>query len=652
MSFKIGTTIGSYKIVEKLGRGGMATVYKGRHTRLKRDVAIKVLHPMLNDDDSFLRRFAREAQLVAKLEHPHIVPVYDFAEHEGQPYLVMRLVEGDTLKDRMTKGTLSRDEILRIAQAVADGLDYAHRQGVLHRDIKPSNVMLTSANGVYIADFGLARMAQAGESTLSQDMIMGTPQYISPEQAMGNKDLDGRTDLYSFAIILYELVTGQTPFQSETTYSIIHMQIFDPPPPPSEVNENISPEMEAVLLKALSKEPQERYATGRELVAAYRDAFNGMPEDFAPSGATVLPEYTPAGMTRVQSEPTETSEEDIAVEAEPEPETIPPLPELVTVDETPEPVETEQVEDEAEETAVPPVKKKRSKWVIVGVVAVLLLLCCALSFAAATFIEEWRDDEPVAGAPRPSDGQPIENPPPRDEDENILEQPSEPEEAPLEEPESDTPGRPLILQPPREIRPIEEIDAELRENPDDMQLKVELAAAFMREGNPEEARAILGDVFSRFRQPHQVITTIDRLMETENYEFAALMLYGALDRFREDPELQHRLLMALILSEAPPERIEEYVNFVYDLDAPHSDINLEMADAYLAFIDGEPEEALGILEELTHEENPFMASTFFFIGKLHKEMRQPEAAREAFEQAIDHEPFPWLMMQIERELYP
>ena len=163
MSFKIGSTVGSYEIVEKIGRGGMATVYKGRHTRLKRDVAIKVLHPMLNDDDSFLRRFDREAQLIAQLEHPHIVPIYDFAEHEGQPYLVMRLVEGDTLKKRMTQGTLSRDEILRVAQSVADGLDYAHGQGVLHRDIKPSNIMLTSASGVYISEFGLGRMAQARE---------------------------------------------------------------------------------------------------------------------------------------------------------------------------------------------------------------------------------------------------------------------------------------------------------------------------------------------------------------------------------------------------------------------------------------------------------------------------------------------------------
>jgi serine/threonine protein kinase/tetratricopeptide (TPR) repeat protein len=617
MSFTIGSTIGQYKIVEKLGRGGMATVYKARHTRLKRDVAIKVLHPTLNDDDSFLRRFDREAQLVAQLEHPHIVPVYDFAEHEGQPYLVMRLVEGDTLKERMGQGTLSRDEILRIAQAVADGLDYAHGQGVLHRDIKPSNIMLTSASGVYITDFGLARMVQAGESTLSQDMIMGTPQYISPEQAMGNKELDGRTDLYSFAIILYELVTGQPPFQSETTYSIIHMQIFDEPPLPNSLNENITPEMEVVLLKALSKEPDARYPTGHELLKAFRMAFETMPEDFAPTGAVILTDFTPVGATRVQSEP--------------EPETaVPPLPEITT-----------EVEPDSEPVEEPPTKKKRSKWTVVGAIAILIFLCSALAFGASQLRERRQDRQTEISEVQPADQNP-----------NQLVDERPPVEEPLpEKQEPAPPDRPVFNPPPREIRPVEELEAELAEKPNDKQLKAELAVAYLHEGNPGEARALVSDLFSRIRLPHQFINTIDRLLETENYALAALVAQEGMSRFREDPELQHRLIMAMIYANTEPEIVEEYINIVSESPSPPSEINANIARAYLALRRGNPEEALGILEELVQiEENPFQASTFFLIGQVHMELGNPQAAREALEQAIAHEPFPWLMMQIENRL--
>ena len=272
MSFEIGSTVGAYEIVKKLGQGGMATVYQAYHAALDRHVAIKVLHATFKDDNSFLRRFSREAKVVAKLEHAHIVPVYDFAEHDGYPYLVMRYIEGETLKERMAQGILPKSEIVRVATAVAQALDYAHQQGVLHRDIKPSNILLTKGGGVYIADFGLARITQAGESTLSQDMIMGTPQYISPEQAKGETDIDGRTDVYSFAIVLYELVTGRVPFQSDTSYAIIHAQIFDPPPPPSQLNSKIGPALEAVLLQALSKAPADRYQTAGELAAALHTA--------------------------------------------------------------------------------------------------------------------------------------------------------------------------------------------------------------------------------------------------------------------------------------------------------------------------------------------------------------------------------------------
>jgi serine/threonine protein kinase len=178
MSFSVGENIGPYRIVEKLGQGGMATVYKAYHASLDRYVALKALHPAFNEDKTFASRFQREARVVARLEHPNIVPVYDYAEHETRPYLVMKYIEGDTLKARLDQGPLSADEISKIVDAMGAALTYAHKQGILHRDIKPSNAIIANDGQIYLADFGLARIAQSGESTLSSDMIMGTPQYI------------------------------------------------------------------------------------------------------------------------------------------------------------------------------------------------------------------------------------------------------------------------------------------------------------------------------------------------------------------------------------------------------------------------------------------------------------------------------------------
>ncbi|HXQ34367.1 MAG TPA: serine/threonine-protein kinase, partial [Anaerolineales bacterium] len=174
MPFAVGENVGPYRIIEQLGQGGMATVFKAYHASLDRYVAIKALHPAFNQDVTFEARFQREARVVARLEHPHIVPVYDYAEYEKRPYLVMKFIEGDTLKARLDKGPLASEEIARIVDAVGSALSYAHRQGVLHRDIKPSNVLVAKDGQMYLADFGLARIAQSGESTLSSDMIMGT----------------------------------------------------------------------------------------------------------------------------------------------------------------------------------------------------------------------------------------------------------------------------------------------------------------------------------------------------------------------------------------------------------------------------------------------------------------------------------------------
>ena len=294
MSFEIGENVGAYRVMEKLGRGGMATVYKAYHANLDRYVALKVLHPAFLEDPNVLARFQREARLVARLEHPNIVPVYDFADHEEQPYLVMKYIEGETLKAQLNRGRLEPDEIWKVVEAVGAGLGYAHKQGILHRDIKPSNVIMAKDGGAYLADFGLARIAQSGESTLSSDMIMGTPQYISPEQAKGEKNLDNRTDIYSFAVMLYEMVVGQVPFSSDTPFSIIHDHIYSPLPLPHLVNPKVPDEVERVLLKALSKEREDRYESVKALTSAFKKAWDDSEVDLADATMTTPIQNIPA----------------------------------------------------------------------------------------------------------------------------------------------------------------------------------------------------------------------------------------------------------------------------------------------------------------------------------------------------------------------
>jgi len=281
MSFTTGENVGSYRIMEKLGRGGMATVFKAYHASLDRYVALKVLHPAFLEDPNFLARFQREARLVAKLEHQNIVPVYDFADHEEQPYLVMKYVEGETLKAHLNRGRLSPELVWDVVNAVGAGLAHAHNEGILHRDIKPSNVIVANDGRIYLADFGLARIAQMGESTLSSDMIMGTPQYISPEQAKGEKNLDNRTDIYSFAVMLYEMVVGQVPFSSDTPFSIIHDHIYSPLPLPHLVNPSVPDEVERVLLKALAKERDDRHENVEALSQAFKQAWEDSNVDMA-----------------------------------------------------------------------------------------------------------------------------------------------------------------------------------------------------------------------------------------------------------------------------------------------------------------------------------------------------------------------------------
>jgi len=195
MSNLIGQTLGPYRLISQIGAGGMATVYKAYQPSMDRYVAIKVLPPYLSQDEQFARRFQREAKAVAKLEHAHILPVHDYGEAEGITYLVMRFVEGGTLKQRITQGTPSLSEVVRLMGQIGDALDYAHRLGVIHRDVKPANVLIDGQGNTYLTDFGLARMMEASDQLTASGVGVGTPAYMSPEQGQGVK-VDHRSDIY------------------------------------------------------------------------------------------------------------------------------------------------------------------------------------------------------------------------------------------------------------------------------------------------------------------------------------------------------------------------------------------------------------------------------------------------------------------------
>ena len=266
-----GKQFGPYQIVAPLGEGGMAAVYKAYHPATERYVALKVLPQHMASSEEFLTRFRREAKLLAQLQHPNILPVFDYGEADGYPYIVMPFIVSGTLADILRKQPLSLAEIRRVITQIGDALSYAHGRGMIHRDIKPSNVLIDERGNCLLTDFGLARMVEAAEKLTTSGAIMGTPAYMSPEQGMGSKT-DHRTDLYSLGIILYEMITGRVPYTAETPVAVVFKHIQDPLPSARKFNPNLSEALELVLLKSLAKNPDDRYQTADEFVHALQRA--------------------------------------------------------------------------------------------------------------------------------------------------------------------------------------------------------------------------------------------------------------------------------------------------------------------------------------------------------------------------------------------
>ncbi|MFN8532124.1 MAG: serine/threonine-protein kinase [Dehalococcoidia bacterium] len=279
---KPGTTLGEFRIDAKIGEGGMAAVYRATQPSLHRTVAIKVLDTSLLADPTFVARFQREADTVAKLMHPNIVPVYAFGEAGVTLYLAMGFVPGGSLAERMAR-PLDLQTVGRIVRQVAEALDYAHKQGVVHRDIKPANILLGEGDWALLSDFGIARMLE-GRMRLTQPGVgLGTPEYMSPEQGLSD-DIDGRSDIYSLGIVLYELITGEVPFDADTPFGILYKQVHEPLPLPSKIKPEISSALENVIIRATAKRPEDRYQTAEQFKTALEAA---IPAEAAPASPVV-----------------------------------------------------------------------------------------------------------------------------------------------------------------------------------------------------------------------------------------------------------------------------------------------------------------------------------------------------------------------------
>jgi serine/threonine protein kinase len=269
--------IGRYQIKAELGHGGMSVVYLAHDPVIGRDVAIKVLLSNLSSQPAARARFEREARIVAALEHPAIVPIYDFGEQDGQPFLVMRYMSGGSLADLLSYGRLNLQDTAHIVRRLAGALDEAHARGIIHRDIKPGNILFDSHGEAFLADFGIGKLYEDGQNmTITGSVVLGTPAYMSPEQALG-KPLDPRSDVYSLGAVMFEMLSGALPYKGPTSISVAMKHVNEPVPDLRAWRPELAEACAAVVAKAMAKDPDERFVTAGELAAAFDEAVNGYP---------------------------------------------------------------------------------------------------------------------------------------------------------------------------------------------------------------------------------------------------------------------------------------------------------------------------------------------------------------------------------------
>jgi serine/threonine-protein kinase len=302
MTVEAGRKLGRYVLSRKLGAGGMAEVWEAFDAGLHRHVAVKVVRDEIAGEAEFRERFIREARLAAQLEHPRILPIWDFGTEAGVTYLVMPLLPGGSLRERIT-GPMPAEEAVEALASIASALDHAHARGVLHRDVKPANVLVDASGSLLLADFGLAKNTAVSSELTAAGMVIGTPAYMAPEQAIG-KPVDARADQYALAVMAFELLTGRTPFRSESPFAVLDKHLREAPPPPSSFVAGLPYAVDAVLAKALSKRPEERYETCREMVESLAEAL-GASMPARPS--TSLRGAPPLDPTRVTGPGTPTS---------------------------------------------------------------------------------------------------------------------------------------------------------------------------------------------------------------------------------------------------------------------------------------------------------------------------------------------------------
>jgi len=275
----IGKKLRAYEITEEIGAGGMATVFRAYQPSMDRHVAIKVIRSSILHDQGLRERFQREARLIARLEHPHLLPVYDFDGESDPPYIVMRYLEGGTLKQVQQRGSVPRGEILHVLRQLAGALDYAHRQGIVHRDLKPSNIMIDREGNAFLTDFGIARSTGKDKDLTGTGLMIGTPGYMAPEQARGDGQADKAADIYSLGVLAFEALAGSAPYEHESGFEVILAHMNAPIPKASERNRDLPKAADAVLTRALAKQPSDRFSTATEFVEALTRSLKIKPSD-------------------------------------------------------------------------------------------------------------------------------------------------------------------------------------------------------------------------------------------------------------------------------------------------------------------------------------------------------------------------------------